>query len=186
MLLYATAKEGYNSREANRLRVEKHRAVQKCNANVQDLTKEFKSCILFNNPKAKITDKQISIWEREADLLLRVDHRDFDEALEILAWCQQDKFWRTNILSMGKFRKQYDQLTLKMEADPAWLKRAARKQREQAKAPVCAHCGYNEMLHRLKASFKAGKSIPTPATQWIIESQKDQKTVCESFRENEA
>ena len=59
-------------------------------------------------------------WNKDMELLLRVDKRDFDEAWEILEWCQQDPFWMTNILSAGKFKKQYDQLKMKMERDWKW------------------------------------------------------------------
>jgi hypothetical protein len=31
----------------------------------------------------------------------------------VLEWSQADEFWRTNILSMPKFRTQYTQLRLK-------------------------------------------------------------------------
>jgi hypothetical protein len=68
--------------------------------------------MLTNNPKALVKDSQVEKWSHEADLLLRVDKRLFEEAKTLLAWCQVDSFWRTNILSMGTFRKQYDKLTL--------------------------------------------------------------------------
>ena len=69
--------------------------------------------ILANNPKARITDRQVENWAREADLMLRQDGRTGEEILSVMEWSQRDHFWRTNILSMGKLREKFDQLTLK-------------------------------------------------------------------------
>ncbi|MGO1699871.1 MAG: hypothetical protein ACTHZD_16130, partial [Micrococcaceae bacterium] len=56
-------------------------------------------------------------WHDAARLLLDRDERPVVEAERLIDWCQQDEFWRSNILSMPKFRQQYDQLKLK--AGPA-------------------------------------------------------------------
>jgi hypothetical protein len=53
-------------------------------------------------------------WRDAARLLLDRDQRPRDEALQVLEWSQQDDFWRSNILSMPTFRKQYDKLRLRM------------------------------------------------------------------------
>ena len=45
-------------------------------------------------------------------LMLDADGRDAREAWELIKWCQDDGFWMTNILSMTKFRAQYDKLLL--------------------------------------------------------------------------
>jgi hypothetical protein len=55
-------------------------------------------------------------WIVEAERMLRIDGRDPGEAETVLRWSQADPFWHSNILSMPKFRKQYDQLRLKMSA----------------------------------------------------------------------
>lgn len=52
-------------------------------------------------------------WHDAARLLLDRDERPLEEAERLIDWCQHDEFWRTNILSMPKFRQQYDQLKLK-------------------------------------------------------------------------
>ncbi|ALY07703.1 hypothetical protein PP505_gp62 [Gordonia phage Dorito] len=57
-------------------------------------------------------------WTTDARRLLDIDHRPLAEALDVLRWSQTDPFWSTNILSMGKFRKQYDQLRLKAGVKP--------------------------------------------------------------------
>jgi len=52
-------------------------------------------------------------WDRDFDLMLRLDKRDPEKARKLIEWCQADEFWRGNILSGNKFRKQYDQMSLR-------------------------------------------------------------------------
>ena len=62
--------------------------------------------------RPNITD----VWLGDMDRLNRIDGREWAEIETVLRWCQQDSFWRTNILSPTKFRKQFDQLKLKSAA----------------------------------------------------------------------
>jgi hypothetical protein len=41
---------------------------------------------------------------------------DVAEVERIIDWCQRDSFWRSNVLSPSKLRKQFTQLVLKAEA----------------------------------------------------------------------
>ena len=68
--------------------------------------------ILKNNPKHKPVN--IQSWAKSIDLMLRIDKREVEEIKQVIRWCQQDEFWRTNILSASKLREQYDALILKM------------------------------------------------------------------------
>lgn len=54
-------------------------------------------------------------WLNEARLLLDKDKRPVEEAVAVLKWSQADSFWKSNILSMPKFREKYDQLRLQRE-----------------------------------------------------------------------
>jgi hypothetical protein len=49
-------------------------------------------------------------WRDAARLLLDRDGRTFDQVTRAIDWCQDDEFWRANILSMPKLREKYDQL----------------------------------------------------------------------------
>ena len=68
-------------------------------------------------------------WRDSARLMLDRDGRDATQAEWLIRWSQKDEFWRTNILSMPKFREKYDQLRIKaMGANPApiaggWMNR---------------------------------------------------------------
>ena len=76
----------------------------------------LRDSILRNNPKAKpVPEGKLQKWAKEADKLLRLDKREFAEALQLLEWAQQDQFWLTVILSMDSFREKFDKLTLQRE-----------------------------------------------------------------------
>jgi hypothetical protein len=58
-------------------------------------------------------------WRDSARLLLDTDRRPLGEALTLMRWAAEDPFWRANVLSLPKFRDQYDQLRLRAEAPAA-------------------------------------------------------------------
>ena len=53
-------------------------------------------------------------WRRAARLLLDLDHRTEDQVHAAIDWCQNDEFWRANVLSMSKLREKY--ITLRAQA----------------------------------------------------------------------
>jgi hypothetical protein len=56
-------------------------------------------------------------WLDSARLMLDRDGRDPAKAAELIRWVQGDEFWRSNVMSMPKFRTKYDELRLKATAD---------------------------------------------------------------------
>lgn len=73
-------------------------------------------CTRLRDHVARNTDKPPTIttkWRTEARLLLDKDGIEFNEAVRVLDWCQQDSFWMPNILSMPKFREKFAQLQIK-------------------------------------------------------------------------
>ncbi|PWG00974.1 hypothetical protein [Levilactobacillus bambusae] len=66
-----------------------------------------------NNPKAKAPDYQK--WAAQFHLIFDRDHRTHVEVGQVIDWCQADDFWKFNILSPAKLRKQFDQLEPKMK-----------------------------------------------------------------------
>jgi hypothetical protein len=77
-----------------------------------DLLKEK---ILKNDSKAHITSYQLSRWAEAADLLMRRDGRTEREIRDVIEWCQEDAFWKSNVLSMGKLRSKFSQLFIKQQ-----------------------------------------------------------------------
>lgn len=54
-------------------------------------------------------------WANDIRLLCEVDEVNIHEAWKVFKWANSDSFWQTNILSAGKFRKQFAQLSAKMQ-----------------------------------------------------------------------
>lgn len=79
------------------------------------LAKLLESEILKNNPKFPENEKQKQTWAKDFDLMIRRDNISADDIAEVIVWCQQDAFWRSNILSGKKLREKYQQLRMKME-----------------------------------------------------------------------
>lgn len=52
-------------------------------------------------------------WANDVRLMREQDRRTHREICELFAWANSDDFWRVNILSPSKLRKQWDQLALK-------------------------------------------------------------------------
>jgi hypothetical protein len=49
----------------------------------------------------------------------RRDERDEQQAHRLIDWAHDNDFWAGNVLSLPKFRKQYDQLLLQARRDQA-------------------------------------------------------------------
>jgi hypothetical protein len=94
----------------NSTRQAKRRQVSEAACRLAD---RLRQGILFNNPKAKITDRRMQQWAEEADRMMRMDERSERQIAQLIDWSQHDSFWRSNILSMGKLREKFDQLMLK-------------------------------------------------------------------------
>lgn len=54
-------------------------------------------------------------WRQAARLMLDTDHRDEAKVHRAIEWCQDDEFWRANIMSMQSLRRQYDTLRLRAQ-----------------------------------------------------------------------
>ncbi len=80
------------------------------------LAEGLRDQILKNNENAKIMDKQVESWAREADRIMRLDGRTEEQIAFLIHWSQHHPFWLKNILSMGKLRQQFDRLTLEMKS----------------------------------------------------------------------
>ena len=78
------------------------------------LAKFMEKCITENNPKFPQNESQRQRWAKDFDLMIRRDKIDADDIAEVIDWCQNDSFWRSNILSGKKVREKYQQLAMKM------------------------------------------------------------------------
>jgi hypothetical protein len=78
-------------------------------AEVHDACNLLADLIEGNGSKRpEVTDR----WLRDMERLHRIDKRSWEQITKAIHWCQDDDFWRANILSPAKLRIQYDQLRL--------------------------------------------------------------------------
>lgn len=78
---------------------------------------------LFEHIKKRNSKQLEPNWQTWADdfrKIVELDNRDYKEVVLVLDWCQKDDFWQNNVLSPAKFRKQYDQLFLKMTKETGY------------------------------------------------------------------
>ena len=54
-------------------------------------------------------------WTKDIRLMIERDGRSVEQIRFIIDWCQDDSFWRSNILSPSKLRAKFDQLRLNAE-----------------------------------------------------------------------
>lgn len=108
------------------------------------LAKHLQKEILARDPNTKIP-KDLTTWAVEADRMIRLDKRDAQEAANLITWAQNDPFWNSNILSMKKFRLQYDKLHRQANTRPkkesrstdeTTAQRMLRKELEQERADI--------------------------------------------------
>lgn len=98
------------------------------------------SKIKENNPEHRqLTDAQKQSWADHIRLMIERDNRTAEQIKNMIDWCQNDEFWKQNILSTAKLRKQYDTMRPKATAEyqrkPAgelsWEERFERSQRRR-------------------------------------------------------
>jgi phage replication O-like protein O len=81
------------------------------NSNEFLLAKLLLEEIKKRNPEHK--DPNIQNWSDDINKMIRIDKRNPEMIKAIILWCQQDDFWKNNILSTKKLREHFDKLVLK-------------------------------------------------------------------------
>jgi hypothetical protein len=60
-------------------------------------------------------------WHQDMERLNRLDGYSFEQIERTIRWVQQDSFWRSNVLSPAKLRKQFGALQLKLNSTSGGL-----------------------------------------------------------------
>jgi len=84
------------------------------------LVTTLRGLIVGNNPTAKAAKMgacECQRWAEDFDKLIRLDGRDPPTIESVMRWAQNHHFWKLNILSPDKLRKQYDRLWLEMQQE---------------------------------------------------------------------
>lgn len=82
-------------------------------SNEYRLAKYLFELIRKNNPTHK--EPNLQTWAKHIDYMIRIDKRKVEDIEAMIYWCQHHKFWHTCVLSTGKLREKYDQLSIQMK-----------------------------------------------------------------------
>jgi hypothetical protein len=96
------------------------------------LAERLKRRILENKADAKVP-AALDQWADTIRLMMERDEREYGKIVAVIDWCQQDNFWRQNILSVSKLREKFDQLELKMLSCPAGTNNLTKRQLDDIK-----------------------------------------------------
>lgn len=93
----------------------------------------------------RFSEPKIDRWADDIRMIRQTKKVDHLFIFAVWQWAHNDDFWKLNILSPGKLRKQFDQLVIRKEADEIKKKLTAEKERPKiSRVPVsdqCAACG---------------------------------------------
>ena len=81
---------------------------------IRNLSKLLFSLMLKNNDNAK--QPNFNSWDGHIDKLHRIDGYKINQIREVINWCQNDDFWKSNILSAEKLRKQFARLAIQCKS----------------------------------------------------------------------
>jgi hypothetical protein len=88
---------------------------------VERLCRHLADHIEANGSKRPAVTKR---WRDSARLMLDRDGRTEQQITTAIDWCQDNEFWRSNILSMPKLREKYEQLRLQAGRKPGTSRQA--------------------------------------------------------------
>lgn len=107
---------------------------------------------------ATAKDPNWDCWANDVRLMCEVDGRTHHEIGELFAWAMRDNFWCSNILSPGKLREKWDQLT---------VQRARPERGAQSSGKPSAFTGISQIDHsstdRAMAEDNARRGTKIPA-----------------------
>lgn len=75
-----------------------------------------------NNPTFRAPNLQK--WSDDFRLMMERDNRTEKQITYLINWCQQDSFWKGNILSPSKLRKHFDLLIVKVTSEKQGKKKS--------------------------------------------------------------
>lgn len=95
-------------------------------------------------------EKDLQRWAADFNKMVRLDKYDINEMKEVLIFSQKNDFWQANVLSAGKFRKQYETLLAQMKRENN------KKPAEQPKANNKFH-NFNQRMSEMNLEEIASK-----------------------------
>ncbi|KGR74872.1 hypothetical protein [Ureibacillus sinduriensis] len=103
-----------NVNNDNNISSRKQKRVYEEDSDEMKLTNFFIQEVQKNDSLFTCKNKQS--WCEDFRKIIEIDKRDKSEISKLIRWIQQDDFWKSNVLSPSKLRKQYSNLLIKMNA----------------------------------------------------------------------
>jgi len=82
--------------------------------NAKKIAVDFGNLVIENYPFAKIEPDK---WAKDIEMIHRIDKQGYDLIDFIMRWSQNDSFWKQNIRSGAKLRKQFETLMIRAKSD---------------------------------------------------------------------
>lgn len=99
----------------------------------------LRDLMLANDPHARIPapgTRARDRWVQDMSLLIQDRDGDVEVVERVLRWCQQDLFWRANILSPGALRKQFPRLLLRVDTPATSRSTTSRDERRRRRLAI--------------------------------------------------
>jgi hypothetical protein len=96
----------------------------------------------------------LQTWATHIDKIIRIDGRSAEEIKKVIEWSQQDDFWKQNIRSTSKLRKQYAQLCMKMNTDKNF-QYSKGIEKKKSSSSLNANSNYNYDINSLIEKMKS-------------------------------
>ena len=93
-------------------------AVVKFTAVDRELAQLLHDKIKNNTPAWNMTGS-LDKWAEDINKIIRLDGRTAEQVAYVIDWVQKDDFWRKNILSGTKLRKQFNRLVVTIQSNQA-------------------------------------------------------------------
>ena len=90
------------------------------NKNYDEDSQYYKAAVyLYEKVNENLVTKKPNFqnWANDIRLLVEVDKRELGIVKRVIDWCQKNEFWKTNIRSSNKLRRQFEKLYLQMSQE---------------------------------------------------------------------
>jgi predicted phage replisome organizer len=138
------------------IEIEKEIEKKKDNIFDENSTEFQLSLYLYELVNKNFTMKKpnLQTWATHIDKIIRIDGRSAEEIKKVIEWSQQDDFWKQNIRSTSKLRKQYAQLCMKMNTDKNF-QYSKGIEKKKSSSSLNANSNYNYDINSLIEKMKS-------------------------------
>ncbi|MEF2243999.1 hypothetical protein [Paenibacillus sp. IITD108] len=109
-----TEQQVNTNKNVKNVKNERMKEVKEYSRETLELTNHLIDLMQLNNPKVKIPSN-LNSWHDAMDKIQRIDKYEYLQIRSVIDWCQNDSFWKANILSAPKLREKMGTLIIQMQ-----------------------------------------------------------------------